>query len=108
MLHRKIQGNEGNISHETDMARPKQEDRLAHLEEIVPSDLTGVLSIFERDRVASGHRIAALEARMAEMQETLVHLARGEVAMGYTRVIDKNGVETNYTPLFDRWPGNGS
>ena len=84
MLHRKIQGNEGNLSTETDMAK------------------TG--------RPPLEPRIAALEARMAEMEKEvrlLRHAPSQTVRDASAAPLSKEFIE-RYTPLFDRWPGNGS
>ena len=74
MLHRKIQGNEGNLSTETDMAkgRPPLEPR-----------------------------IAALEARMAEMEKQIERMRSAR------EVVAPMPLE-HYEPLFNRWPRNGS
>ena len=101
MLHRTIQGNEGNTSTETDMAkgRPKQEERLRAVEELLMANN----SVNRQDTA----RIAALEARMAQIEKRLESADRPALTIDHTRDMVRKVVQ-NYTPLFDRWPGNGS
>ena len=81
MLHRTIQGNEGNISTETDMAK------------------TG--------RPPLEPRIAALEARMAEIEKALATPV-AQLTSSPSPFIEGPNIHQVYKPLFDRWPGNGS
>jgi len=127
MLHRTIQGNEGNTSTETDMAkgRPKQEERLRAVEELLMANN----SVNRQDTA----RIAALEARMADLEFKLKD--RTSYASGSSEInmrlkqqlidavdrmtptqleehlkgVTRGGLYNDiYKPLFDRWPGNGS
>lgn len=52
-------------------------------------------------------RIAALEARMAEIEKALATPV-AQLTSSPSPFIEGPNIHQVYKPLFDRWPGNGS